>query len=244
MTHLQSFIKLRTLILFSLFLLLFKFSYGQSSKSEKRKIDTIPNVQTAKPLPKLRFGAQVGYGYRFERGLYPHDSGYPAINDYSFKLKNGVSFGADLTYYFSKYMGAGIKYSGIYSQAKLSTAVFADAPENAFCAPISEKIDIHYIGIFYAARYFVIPHKHCILLNAGIGCIKYRNKMIYFTGFNGTFDETLDEATLAFSAEIGHDFLVTKSLAIGLQVSTVIDLLIKRINGSHIDVTLGLRFWK
>lgn len=242
MTPLQSFIKLRTLIFFSLFLFLCKFSYGQSSAA-KQKIDTVPKVQTANPLPKLRFGAQFGYGYRFERGFNEHWRDHHGVDCYLFKLKNGVSFGADITYYFSKYMGAGIKYNGIYSQAKLSKDFAIESPFDWFIIRTSEKVSIHYIGVFYAVRYFIIPHKHCIFLNAGVGYIGYRNKLKSLSPI-GVRSEILTEGTLAFSAEIGHDFLVTKSFALGLQVSTVIDLLNNQINGSHIDVTLGLRFWK
>jgi hypothetical protein len=205
------------------------------------------NKTTKKTEKNFRIGAQFGYGYRFERGFNEHWRDYHGMKQYLFNLKNGVSFGADLTYYFGKYMGAGIKYNGIYSQAKLPKKIFSDTPYDWFVFRTSEKVNIHYIGVFYAVRYFIIPHKHCIFLNAGVGYIGYRNKVNNMVkNFNSfeTISETLTENTLAFSAEIGHDFLVTKSLAIGLQVSTVIDLLNDNINGSHLDITFGLRFWK
>ena len=239
MSHLRTYTKLITLIFFSIFLFLFKFSYGQSSP-EERKIGMEATAQPVKPLPELRIGAQMGYGYRFERSI---NSVFPEIKKYSSKLKNALSYGTDITYYFSKYMGIGVKFNGIHSEAKMSKKFFISMPYDDIIARTSEKIDMQYIGAFYAVRYFITPYKHCIFLNAGVGYNRYRNNLQNFHPF-GDISETITENTLALSAEIGYDFLVTKFLAIGLQVSTSFGLLKEHINVGYVDLSLGLRFWK
>jgi len=224
-----------------MFILLCKFSYGQFP-SKETEIDTVPVVQTETSLPWFKFGAQIGYGYRLEP---VSDPVFPEMGNYNSKLKHSLNYGADLSYYFSKYMGMGIKYNGIYAQSTLSK-INPDSPDgDGSIVPSSEKIGIHYIGVFYAARYFVVPNKHCLFATVGTGYVRYRNKT-KFTAFPISISgsEIFTENTAALFAEIGYNFFVTKSLAVGLQVSTSIGLLKDRANVGHVGITLGLRFLK
>jgi len=239
MTHFLSFIKLKTLILFSFFVILCKFSYGLSSSSaEEMKMDTVSKVQTVQPLPKFRIGAQIGYGYRFDR---ISDSDLPGMNN----LKHSLSYGGDLSYYFSKYIGAGIKYNGIYSKTNLSKINPYGQPDgSASITPQSEGI--HYIGAFLSIRYFVIPNKHCLFANVGVGYIRYREKTVSINNSKPIKENSVvfAENTLALFPEIGYDFFITKSLAVGLLVSSPVGLLKDRVKVGHVGASLGLRFWK
>ena len=238
MSHFQPFIKFKTLILFSVFMLLCKFSYGSSSVRE------MPTDSVLKPknvvLPKFRLGAQIGYAYR----LLPAEKYFfsPVEKRYHSKLKSSLCYGVDLTYYFfGKCIGVGLKYNGIYTQAKLSE-LYERPDGDGGIGAISEKIGVHYLGPFLAARFFVKSNKHLLFVNAGAGLAIYRNnaKLLYLNAQNTITIKT----PVAFSAEIGYDFFVTKSLVIGLQLSTVVGLKREDVNVDHLGLTLGVRYWK
>jgi len=200
MIHPQFFIKLKTLFFCSLFIFLCEFSYGKSSPAEEIKNDTVPD-QTVKPLPKLKIGGQIGYGYMFDRGN--NGSFIVAKN---IDLKNCLSYGADLSYYFSKYVGMGIKYNGIYTKIILPKNYLIEVPDGTvFIFP--EKIEIYYIGVFCAVRYFVVPNKHCLFVNAGVGYALLRSKILSNSLYSDRWVGS--DHTVAFYPEIGYDFFVS-----------------------------------
>ena len=249
--------KLKTLILFSLCVIFYPFSYGQSSV-EAIKTDTL-HRKVNKP-PQLRIGAQKGFGYR--TAPIPSNN-YPTVKNHLKKLKNNRSYGADISYYFTKNcqsckirpdIGIGAKYNVINASA--STTKMPITVENkTIYVPLSEKVKIHYIGGFIAARQFVTPNnRHCFLVNVGSGYLMYKNNL----KINAKKEDVKGE-TATFFTKIGYDFLATKYIAIGIQVSMAVGWLSavnfttgKRIvfdknqreDVSHIDISLGLRFYK
>jgi len=239
MTKFSSFIKFKTLILFCLFLCFVCFSYGSTSeKDSKTKYQTVV-------LPKFRLGAQIGYAYRF----LPEQKYYspPNQQEYDSKFKNNLCYGVDITYYFlGNYLGLGLKYNGTYTQAK--QAKIKDWPDGTSgILPISEKIGIHYIGAYLSGRYFVKPNKHCLFANAGAGLSIYRNKatFMYYGDYITDIQRKLSiESIATFSAEIGYDFFVTKSLAIGVQITSSVGLHRKRAPVDYLGVTVGIRYNK
>jgi len=115
---------------------------------------------------------------------------------------------------------------------------------------ISEKFETHYIGAFFETRGFLGKNKHCVFGNVGVGYIRYNNdaKIAYE-------DVKIIGNSAAFSAEIGYDFLITKNFAIGLQTSFMlgfVNYLVDNVkpktpqkeNLSHLNITLGFRFYK
>jgi len=229
-----------TTILIFITIFLLNFSVRSQNSS-----DTLPKPQVAK-LPIIRIGAQIGYGCRL--GASNNITWFPEAVS---KLRNNLNFGADFTFYLDKHIGLGMKYNGIYAQAKEPVPnVIVDG--DGFFAP-SEKIGIHYMGIFFAGRYFTVSRKHCLFINAGGGYLRYRNStVVTIGGYSGSIKDISTGGHVAFSADVGYDFFVTKSLAIGLQVSTTIGYLKyengkeleKRRNVGHVGILLGLRFNK
>ena len=259
MRHILSFNNFKILIFFSLFAYLCAFSYGQSPL-EVVKIDTFAKPWVAKaPLPKLRIGAQIGYSYRF---ILTPNNAQESMKDYIKKLRSNLGFGADISYYFNNYIGLGLKYNGISSNASTPNFPYLVTDEltgniETYYALLSERIGIHCVAPFFSVRYFAVPNKHCIFVNVGFGYTIYRNNTIDW--FKGIVKKT--GSTGAFFAEIGYDFLVTKYLAVGVQMSALIgsmksvnitfnDITEKHKterrerNLSHIDLTLGFRFYK
>ena len=245
MTHLSFFFKFKPLILFSFFVLLCNFSYGQSS-AEDKKIETEPQPQTVKPLPRFRIGAQVGYSYR----LGAIDQAFTSEES---KLVHNVNYGADISYYFKNNLGLGVKYWG--NSAKASSKYLLVLGSSAQSINISEAIEVHYLGAFFGTRHFLMRNKYCISIDGGVGYVRYVDKI------NGT-DTKVTGNTVAFMGEVGNDFMVTNFLAINLQLSVSIGVLrsltassgniivkekLKRSERellSYIGVSLGFRFYR
>jgi len=200
------------------------------------------SIFSANATPKLRLGAQVGYGY----GLAPIVETDNLIMENHFKkLKHKLNFGADFSYYFTKYIGVGIKYNGSVSHA-VTDDVFKGYHQ------LSELADIHYFAPLIATQYFIVPRKHCIFANVGAGYLMYNNKALIVRKVGNYFEKeevkNITKNSAAFFAEIGYDFLVTKYFAIGLQISALIELTNVKLNEpenlSQIGVSLGFRFYK
>ena len=240
MTYTLSFNKLKKPFLFSFFVFFVSFSFG-TPLYEVLKKDTISKPQKAIITPKLRLGAQVGYGYRLASFPSKND---PNMNKHLKKLKNNLSFGADISYYFKNYLGVGIKYNANVTHAVTDDVsfIYPDGT-NVFFKQFSELIGTHYVGAFLAAQFFTIPQKQCIFANVGAGYLRYEN-------YANSLKEEITHITknnAAVFVEIGYDFFVTKRFAIGLQTSGLIDLKKEKLpdvkNMSYIDFSLGFRFY-
>jgi len=232
--------KLIKLFLFSFFVFFFSFSYS-TPLCESIKRDTISKPQKVKIDPKLRLGAQAGYGYRIAKFPSTPD---PNMNKHLKKLKHNLSFGADLSYYFKDYLGVGVKYNAnVTHTVTENVSSFYPDGTHFFYKQFSELIGTHYAGAFLSAQFFTIPQKQCILANVGAGYLRYEN---YTNSLNEEITR-ISKNSAAIFVEIGYDFFVSKRFAIGLQTSGLIDLKKEKIpnikNMSHIDVSLGFRFY-
>jgi hypothetical protein len=196
-------------------------------------------------LPELRLGTHIGYGYKFARIPNNHS---PEIQKYFSKLQHNLCFGTDISHFYSKYMGFGFKYNALHTQVASDEHLRIPDGDN-FMHASSEKRWIHNISVFLAGRYFIVPNKHYLFANVGIGYVRYQSKIDFYSG---RANSKLTDNNAALLAEIGYDFFVIKSLAIGLQVSTYIGLLkylnkeelLEHYKVTHIDITLGFRFYK
>jgi len=174
------------------------------------------------------------------------------------KLRNNLIYGANISYFFKKGLGIlksnigiGMKYSGTYTNILSKGIPYKRVKDNSIIySMLSEKFETHYIGAFLETRGFLGKNKHYVFGNVGIGYIRYNNdaKIAYE-------DVKIIGNSTAFSAEIGCDFLITKNFAIGLQTSFMlgfVDYLVDNVkpitpqkeNMSHLNITLGFRFYR
>ncbi|MDR2971985.1 MAG: hypothetical protein LBU83_08665 [Bacteroidales bacterium] len=239
----------KILFLFSLFL--FSFSFGFC---EILQTDTTLKPQKVKTVPNLRLGVQVGYGYRFASIPYSNNS---VLNKHFNKLKHCLSIGADFSYFFKSYIGVGVKYNGIFSHTITENVTFAfEDGSNEDYKQFSESLNIHYFGAFLATQIFIVPKKHCLFANVGAGYARCRNNTFLVKIDNNNnlslpFEKrestTITKNGAAIFAEIGYDFFVIKSFAIGLRASLLIDLkktkLSKPESLNHIDFSLAFSFY-
>ena len=240
MIYTLSFSKLKKLFFFVLFVSFFSFSFG-TPLNETIKKDTISKSQKVKITPKLRLGAQVGYGNRLASFPSTND---PNMNMHLKKLKHNLSFGADISYYFKDYLGVGINYNANVKHAVTEdiTSVYPSGT-NVFYKQFSELIGTHYVGAFLATKIYTLPQKQCVFANVGAGYLRYED---YAISFNKVITDVAKNNAAIF-VEIGYDFFVTKRFAIGLQTSGLIDLKKEKLpdvkNMSYIDISVGFRFY-
>jgi hypothetical protein len=247
MNHLTLISKFKTLIFIGLFVIFCTFSFGQSS-NVALGTDAILKSSKVKTISNLRFGAQVGYGYRFAHTPLTNDS---TMLSHLNKLKHNVSFGADISYYFTNYLGVGIKYNAIIARVVTDSIFYTFLNSAKKYDYLSELVNVHYFAPFLVAKIFTIPHKQCFFANAGVGYVRYNHKAFLYRSA-GILEITevanIAKNSAAFFAEIGYDFFVNKYFAIGLQTSLLIELKkgkwIEPENISHLDISLGFRFYK
>ena len=231
MNNFHAFNKFKILIFSGLFLGLCLFSYGQSSLKTS-KTDKFSKSKTGNFSPsKFMISAQVGYGYRI--------APTPNTNDFTMfnKIKLHLSFGADFSYFFTNYIGVGIKYNAVVSHAVINNIIYSLSGGATKYNYLSELSHIHYFAPLIATQFFTVPRKQCLFASAGAGYVLYSHKRKEIAN--------ITKHSAAFLAELGYDFFVNKYFAMGLQTSLFVELTKRRWsdveNLTHIDISLRFR---
>jgi hypothetical protein len=244
----SNFNKIKTLIIFGLFVMSCAFSYSQSP-IEVMKVDTL--LQKEKKASRFRLGAQIGYGYRLGR----IDGADAKMANHLSRLKRNLSFGADIAGYANNYIGVGVKYNGIFAKSLTPDMPYIFYDGTIYNSLLSERVFFHIFAPFLATRFFVSPNKkHYVMGNVGIGLTLFRENMIMID-----MPAKIAGTTFAFMTEVGYDFLVAKHLGIGFHASLYLSLLnsanytldnrtqyvkfAQPENMSHVDITVGLRIY-
>jgi len=202
-------------------ILLFLLMFPALIFAQHKEVDTLP--KSPKSLPGFRVGAQVGYAY----------ISAPMLRGTPSALRNSLSFGADLSYFFAQEigplksnLGGGIKYNGTHS----------------------ENFKTHYLGAFFVGHSFFGKNRHCVFGNVSAGIAGYRNDI-------EIIKEEIEDFGILFGmhAETGYDFMITPSFAIGIQASFTVGFakhtidkfgVLRRKTVSHIDISIGFRFYE
>jgi hypothetical protein len=196
--------------------------------------------------PRFRFAVSGGWSYRTGRLPQNIPSG---VSDYLQGLKPGFHYEAGLSYYFSEYLGAGFIYSEyLSSNSDDGSTGYGD---------MSDRIHINFAGPVFSTRLFNQTKKNCLLLDLGIGYLRYRDEVLF-----ASEKLTLKGGTAGFYWNVGYDIGISKNLALGFQLSFLRGMLseYKRSNGirtdviklekneredlTRIDLSIGLRFGK
>jgi hypothetical protein len=245
--------KFKTLTFFGLLLMLNTFSYAQNS-AEVVQTEPPPKPQSANDLPpKFRVGIYIGYAYKTAPA--PIDVSV-AMKKHLSKLSHNLNYGADFSYYFktsfqllSTNLGVGIKYNGLQTNVLSENIPVMRSNGSVVISSLSEKYRIDYVGVFLGIRSFLGSNKHMAFAHIGAGYIKYGNNTKI-----ANEQVKISGNSVAFSADIGYDFFVTKNFAIGLQASLTLGTVNYRVdnldfsdgkeNVAHVDISLGFRFYK
>lgn len=203
--------------------------------------------------PHFRAGFNGGWSYRVAKLAESIPSDF---EQYMKDLKSGYHYGLDLLYYFSEQLGFGFKYN-VYRSKNNIDNVYVSRPDGSTqFGKMSDDISINFIGPFFSTRLLNANKENSFLFNLGIGYMGYMDKTVLIT------DYTIKGNTLGLCWDIGYDIGISKSMAIGFQLSYLIGTLTKYElndgintetiklekdnyeNLSRIDLSIGLRFSK
>lgn len=201
--------------------------------------------------PKVRVALQGGLGYII--GAVDKTMGQDMI-EYQKKLKKGLNDGVDISYFYSAGNSIGLKYSHVRSSVSAyGTFSFDDGTTQS--GELSDNISLLFIGPYLGMSTLGNGSKHIFSLNAGAGYVGYKDDACVITPY------TVSGWTLGYYIGLQYDFMITKTIALGAEAAlftgTITDLN-KTENGttsklqlekgqaqgaSHLDLTLGLRFY-
>jgi hypothetical protein len=201
--------------------------------------------------PHFRLALNGGYSYRIAPVSEDFDDWQ---KDYIQGLKKGYHLSIDASYFFSEYLGFGIKYSLNSSSNSLDnvTATFADG--SVFTGTMSDDITIRYKALTFLSRLHQNSTNNTFILGLSIGSLSYLDESIFKNKLTYTGN------TIGLGLDISYDRYLNKNLAIGFQLSTLSGTLFKYTvsdgenseviklepeqyeNLNRIDFSVGLRF--
>ena len=197
--------------------------------------------------PRLRIGIDFGGGYRF--GKVDSELA-PDMHSYAEKLRWATIGSADISWFFMKSLGAGIKGKVLYTTHE-------DSMEIEYQSYLfSNQIVVHFIGPMVCARVYSKDGRHCFVGNYAVGYVGYVDN--FFLAYPGK----LTGHTMGMSWDVGYDLKLSRHVSLGCQLSflagslshqNVRHILIeqedldKAMEGkseslNHLDLTVGLRF--
>lgn len=161
-------------------------------------------------VQRFRIGVQGG----FSRLLAKTSDAVPAVlKDYVSELKSGYHYSADVTYYLKPTWGLGVRFSQFKSSNSASMGG-VDQMGNLVVVGMEDNITHTFIGPSVSSRYVSANTKHAFLFGIALGYLGYNN--------NAAFDGQtvkMTSGTFGSSIDAGYDFNLTKSIALGAQLS-------------------------
>ncbi|MDR1698844.1 MAG: hypothetical protein LBR75_03355 [Prevotellaceae bacterium] len=198
------------------------------------------NVMLVDELPtdvhaKLRISANVGGVYRFTNAT---SSGNKQIDDFFNKMKIGLSFNADMTYFFSENLGAGAVYSYARYSHKINDFVYQESPNawgDDFEQPfqkgkIEDQISIQFIGPAFQYRYYTNYREDALRTHLALGYVNYHEKLYSPPRTYGNNpqlldvggNETINSGAFGIHLGVGYDFALSEKWALGIGLSALI----------------------
>ena len=223
----------------------FQKGYFETPEVPPEKIKNNINYQ------RIRIALNGGFGYQTAKigDNVPND-----FRDYVKKLKSGITFGGDITYYFSETMGAGVKYSLFHSSNSLDNIYIENAEGERRYGAMSDDLNISYIGPSFSTRLLNHKKSNAMISSISLGYMAYNNDKVMVDKYKMT------GSTLGLSFDLGYDIKIADKISLGIQLSYTSGTLfnykwddgntietIELEAGSYeglnrIDLSVGLRF--
>jgi len=225
----------------------YEFGYFTRHPEESKIRYNSQDIREPKDYKWIQIGINGGMGKRTKD--IKNTTPYP-LDDYYKKLQKGLLLSADVTYFFNRNFGAGLKYSLLASSNKLENVSYTDSLGNANTGEIKDKMRISCISLFFTAKQEF--DKNIIYADIGIGQLMYYDDNYYL---NNSFPRK--GRAFGFIFDVGYDYLITKDFSIGARVSYQGGILKNlsidgitsnlhkdhRINLSNLSLSLGLKFY-
>lgn len=204
-----------------------------------------------------RWRLALNGGYSYDLGSNTKYSD-PGVAKYYNKLKVGRNYGGELSYFaFNGELGFGLNYENINSQNSMDgLIILTNVGTVKEIGVLSDNKTIQYVGPSITAITRQIKNnkvKDALTLNVGMGYLSFHDTQQVI---NDNFE--LSSSTVGMRCAIGYDYYISKSLALGVQLSYISGLLrgydkfdgtettSVRLNSNlrQLNLSLGLRFNK
>jgi hypothetical protein len=177
--------------------------------------DTL-NPLTKSTFPRFRFSANIGFGYRTAS---PHEDLDVYQKDFYNKSRSGLQFDLGATYFFSEWIGVGLKYSDFFASHSDDGWEFTP-PSYLGGGPtqygrLSTKARTTFIGPTFSYRLFDKQKKNCFVTDFGIGWMGFQQEM-------GITSHVMTNATTAgVYWRLGYDVWMSAKTSLGFQFAFV-----------------------
>ena len=127
---------------------------------------------------------------------------------YTDRLLQGVSFGADIIWYFKKYFGIGIRYNDFRTSTRLSEQECLDY--NGHFSKMYDKEYVIFVGPVASFRY-IRPYSRSMFSGTfGFGAINYKDK-----GYDTYMDYRVKALTYGWTGSVKYSYRITNILSVG-----------------------------
>lgn len=214
----------------------------------------VSKIPVGTGYPNFRLAINAGLAYRTAKiaDNVPSD-----FKSYMKDLKSGVSYSADISYFFSEQLGFGLKYALFKSKNSVSNVMVTFPDGSSEIGSMSDNISNSFFGPIFTTRLLNGSKNNAFIMSLGLGYMGYTNKSTLASS-----NYTIKSSTMGLCWDIGYDVGLSKNMSLGFQLSMYLGTLTKyEISDgvttrtvkleedsyeslSRIDLTIGLRFSK
>ena len=193
--------------------------------------DSLDKIKKRKDPDNAAWRLGINAGWELCIAPIPYDLPKD-LEKYKSGLRYGHFIGADVVRFFNRNVGTGFKYS-MFKTGNKSEMSYTLSNGASFNGYMSDNIFVHYIGPYLSLR--SIPKRNKIYANCdfSIGYTHYYN--------NSTLGEknyVLNGDNFGFMSSLGLDFMVSRGMSLGLNMS-IIAASIRRSKSEEHDIVLN-----
>lgn len=162
-------------------------------------------------FPSWRFSANGGYAYRIGKVDNSQDA---VLVNHIKKLKQGVTYGADATWFFMESLGVGLKYNSLnIGNSEQVTVTYDNGTQES--GLLEDKINIWFFGPIASYRVMSRNMRNAFFMNVGLGYMGYKDRAVLIDPF------IIKGSTIGYLYEIGYDQSLTDKISLGAMLSFV-----------------------
>ncbi len=184
----------------------------------KSEIPNDNNGSYKRNYQRFRVAINGGYSYQLAKvGINVPDG----FKNYFKELKSGYHFGGDIIYYFTEYLGVGIKYSAFRTSNKMNISSTNNQTGEIINGIMSNDLTISFIGPTFSTRYLNHNKSNAFHFKSSIGFMGYSDDKKIIT------DYKITGRTLGIAFDLGYDIGLSKNLSLSVQASAIMGVLYK-----------------
>lgn len=168
----------------------------------------IPVAEVLSQPRNKRLSLHAGLGYLTARS----ENAPSEFDAYLDELRSGIQGGVSFQYYLKEHLGAGIAYTIFHTKAGMENVTVQNTNGQMRTGRMEDNIRLWFLGPSFATRYS-LDNKTTFIANFSLGYLEYRNKFVLIDNY------LITGSTVAFSTELGLDFLIDADLSFGTSLT-------------------------